>query len=234
MPGACSGWPLLAVAVAVAAIGGLCLDQIWVLRPGDGGRRGRAAHGRRDLWCAPLLLLDGDAGPAPSWWWGKGLAGACWGRQGGALSYAGLLSVVTLRRQVGAGYGLGQELAAGMVLSRAKAFTDAFVCGDGGGALVASSPCWGHHCEAPYSYCTEFFRVKTLSIYGRATAVPLASCPRWRRRIWSPSLARLWSWLMGGVARAQRQRRCAWSVLAGRCRGPLGAGGLELAHIVQW
>ena len=38
----------------------------------------------------------------------------------------------------GVGYGLGQELAAGMVLSRAKAFTDAFVSGDGGGALVAS------------------------------------------------------------------------------------------------
>jgi len=45
--------------------------------------------------------------------------------------------VVTLRRRVGAGYGLGQELVAGKVLSRAKAFTDAFVGGDGGGVLVA-------------------------------------------------------------------------------------------------
>jgi hypothetical protein len=35
------------------------------------------------------------------------------------------------------GYELGQELAAGMVLSRAKAFTDTFVGGNGGGALVA-------------------------------------------------------------------------------------------------
>ena len=37
----------------------------------------------------------------------------------------------------GANYGLGQVRAAGMVLSRAKVFTDAFVGGDGGGALVA-------------------------------------------------------------------------------------------------
>ena len=46
------------------------------------------------------------------------------------------------------GYGLGQELAAGMVLSRAKSFTDAFVGGNGGGALVVSfsllgAPLWG-------------------------------------------------------------------------------------------
>ena len=38
----------------------------------------------------------------------------------------------------GANYGLGQVRAAGMVLSRAKVFTDAFVNGDGGGAIVAS------------------------------------------------------------------------------------------------
>jgi len=29
-------------------------------------------------------------------------------------------------------------------------------------------------------------------------------------------------------------RMCARSVLAGRCRGPMGAGGLELARKVQW
>ena len=47
------------------------------------------------------------------------------------------------------GYWLGQERVAGMVLSRAKAFTDAFVSGDGGGALVASFFLLGHHFEAP-------------------------------------------------------------------------------------
>ena len=47
------------------------------------------------------------------------------------------------------GYWLDQERVAGMVLSRAKAFTDAFVSGDGGGALVASFSLLGHHCEAP-------------------------------------------------------------------------------------
>ena len=35
------------------------------------------------------------------------------------------------------GYRLGQERVAGMVLSQARAFTDTFVGGDGGGALVA-------------------------------------------------------------------------------------------------
>ena len=29
-------------------------------------------------------------------------------------------------------------------------------------------------------------------------------------------------------------RMCTRSVLAGRCRGPMGAGGLELAGKVQW
>ena len=54
------------------------------------------------------------------------------------MGYAGLLPVEVVWRRVGTGYGLGQEHAAGMVLSRAKAFTDAFVGGDGGGAFVAT------------------------------------------------------------------------------------------------
>lgn len=41
-------------------------------------------------------------------------------------------------RQGEAGYWLGQVCAASMVLSWAKAFTDAFVGGNGGGILVAS------------------------------------------------------------------------------------------------
>ena len=66
-----------------------------------------------------------------------GLVGACWWRRGGASGCAGLLPVEALRRRVEAGYGLGQDRAVGMVLSRVKAFTDTFVGGDGGGALVA-------------------------------------------------------------------------------------------------
>ena len=67
-----------------------------------------------------------------------GLAGACWWRRGGASGCAGLLPVEAMRRQRGVGYWLDQERVAGMVLSRAKAFTDDFVGGDGGGALVVS------------------------------------------------------------------------------------------------
>ena len=83
-----------------------------------------------------MVFLDGDADLAPPWWWSWGLAGACWWHHGGASGCARLLPVEALWRREGVGYGLGQELAAGMVLSRAKAFTDAFVGGDGGGALV--------------------------------------------------------------------------------------------------
>jgi hypothetical protein len=51
-----------------------------------------------------LLLLGGDAGPTPVWWWGWGLAGACWWRRGGALGCDGLLPVESMRRQGGVGY----------------------------------------------------------------------------------------------------------------------------------
>ena len=44
--------------------------------------------------------------------------------------------VEALQRREGVGYGLCQKLVAGIVLSQAKVFTDAFVGGDGGGALV--------------------------------------------------------------------------------------------------
>ena len=66
-----------------------------------------------------------------------GLVGASWWCCGCATGYAGLLSVEALRRRVGVGYRLSQDRAVGMVLSRVKAFTDTFVGGDGGGALVA-------------------------------------------------------------------------------------------------
>ena len=67
----------------------------------------------------------------------EGLIGACWWRRGGASGCAGLLPVEALQRREGVGYGLCQELSAGMVLSRAKAFSDAFVGGNCGGVLVA-------------------------------------------------------------------------------------------------
>ena len=51
---------------------------------------------------------------------------------------AGLLPVQAVWKRRGAGYCHGHVVAAGMVLSRAKAFTDTFVGGNGGGALVAS------------------------------------------------------------------------------------------------
>ena len=83
-----------------------------------------------------------------------------------------------MRRRVGAGYGLGQDRAAGIVLSRAKAFTDIFVGGDGGGTLMAPFSLLGAPLGGTVFLLYVAFRVKTLSIYGRATVVPLASCPR--------------------------------------------------------
>ena len=76
--------------------------------------------------------------------------------------------------------------------------------------------------------------MKTLSMYGRATAAP------WRRA------------LVGGVTSGDPERLvvvvvvvwlvvspvcyrlCARYVLAGMCRGTMGTGGLELASKVQW
>jgi len=69
---------------------------------------------------------------------GLGMADACWWLRGGASGCVGLLPVEAVQRREGAGYGLGQERAAGMVLSQAKAFTDVFVGGEGGGAFVAT------------------------------------------------------------------------------------------------
>jgi hypothetical protein len=47
----------------------------------------------------------------------------------------------------------------------------------------------------------------------------------------------LWQWgscLVGGVARARRQIRCASCVLAGRCRGVIGVDSLGLVRMVLW
>ena len=122
----------------MAAIGSLCLDQILVLRPGDGGGgMQRTGDGRRGVGAsALLLLLDVVAGPAPPWWWG-------WG----SLVHAGGAKVV-LRAVPGFFWwrrcGGGKEWATGLAKNlrqawccRAKAFTDVFVGGDGGGVFVA-------------------------------------------------------------------------------------------------
>ena len=120
-----------------------------------------------------------------------------------------------------------------MVLNQAKAFTDVLSMGMVAAPFGHRFPCWGHHGEAPCSLQRGALRVKTLSIFGRATAAP------WRRA------------LVGGAASGDPERlvvvvevwlvvlpvccrMCARSVLAERCRGPMGAGGLELAIKVQW
>ena len=36
-------------------------------------------------WCSPSPFLVDDTGPAPPWWWGWGLVGACWWCRGGAF-----------------------------------------------------------------------------------------------------------------------------------------------------
>jgi hypothetical protein len=68
---------------------------------------------------------------------GLGAAGACWWRRGGASGCIGPLPVEMLWWRGGATYCLVQVCATGTVLSRAKAFTDDLVGGNGGGGLVA-------------------------------------------------------------------------------------------------
>lgn len=43
----------------------------------------------------------------------------------------------------------GHECAAGLVVTRAKAFACAPTGGNGGSILGASFPCWGHHHRPP-------------------------------------------------------------------------------------
>jgi hypothetical protein len=70
---------------------------------------------------------------------------------GGVLDCVGSHPVEVLQRCWGvAGY-LGRVRAAGMVRIRAKASTDAFVGGHGGGTFGRRSPGWGHHGDA--SFC---------------------------------------------------------------------------------
>ncbi|CAO2178987.1 unnamed protein product [Urochloa humidicola] len=61
----------------------------------------------------------------------------------------------------------------------------------------------------------------------------LASSPSWRRRIWSlvPACG---CGDRGCLLCCGLLRRRALFVSSGRCRGPMGARGLELPRMVQW
>ena len=83
---------------------------------------------------------------------------------------AGLLPVETVQKQRGAGYCHGHVCAAGMVLNRAKAFTDVLSVGMVAAPFERRFPYWGHHGEAPCSLQRGALRVKILSIYGCAMA----------------------------------------------------------------
>ena len=146
------------------------------------------------------------------------------------LSSAGLLPVEAVQKRRGAVYCHGHVCAAGMVLSRAKAFTDVLSVGMVAAPFGHRFPCWGHHGEAPCSPQRGALRVKTLSIYGCATAAP------WRRALVGGAASGDPEWLVvvGVVVSPVRCWMCARFVLAERCRGPMGAGGLELASKVQW
>jgi hypothetical protein len=76
---------------------------------------------------------------------------------------------------------------------------------------------------------------ETQSIDGRATAAPSASYPPWRCLSRSLALAcgSVGGWLARVLCAVVVEVRKV-SVLAARCRGPMGAGGLELACMVLW
>jgi hypothetical protein len=130
----------------------------------------------------------------------------------------------------------GRERAAGMRFSRAKAFTDTSVSGDGGVIIGASFSLLGVPLWSTMPGSTGVLGVKTLSSYGRATMVSLVSCPSWRRHFLRPTSAcgSVGGILFGGVARTQPQWRCTGSMSEARCRGPMSARGLGLARMVRW
>jgi hypothetical protein len=132
------------------------------------------------------------------------------------------------RRCRGDGGGFGS--AAGRVLMRAKAFSDVIVGGHDGGALGASLSLLGASWRGTTPSATRALRVKTLSIYGHATAAP------WRRTLLEgvvfgvPSrlvvvvVVVFWSFCM----------KRAWFVLPWRCKGSVGARGFEPSLMVMW
>jgi hypothetical protein len=77
-------------------------------------------------------------------------------------------------------------------MNRAKAFTDGFVSGNGGGAHGASHSLVGAPLRCIMSRCTGSLRVKTLSLCGCATAA------LWRRALLGGVGLGAPTWLSGG------------------------------------
>jgi hypothetical protein len=64
-----------------------------------------------------VLLFDNNVDPAPPWWWGRALLGACWWCRGGVSGGARLFLVEALWLQRATVF--GRERAVGMVKFRA-------------------------------------------------------------------------------------------------------------------
>jgi hypothetical protein len=106
------------------------------------------------------------------------------------------------------------------------------VSSNGGGAHAASRSLLRAPLRCIVSCCMGSLSGETLSSHGCATATQFCVVTSLRHRIWRTDLDGRWWWLFGGVACARRQMRCAWSGLAGRCRGTMGTRGLELVRLV--
>ena len=182
------------------------------------------ALGAVGCWAAFPSLLDGTAGLAPPWWWAWV---ACAGRAqhwvrlwcyGGTPGCAG----PPLRQGRCRG---GMERAA-VTWSRA-------CCRHGvqPGLLFGY---WGCHRGVPYPAARDPQGENPVQLWtsddGVIGVVPFLEASFLRPVSACGSVGGV---LFGGVAHAQRRWRCAGSVLAARCRGPMGAGGLGLARMVQ-
>jgi hypothetical protein len=116
-------WPWLAGVCGRPWLAGLrpAVAWRWLAAAGCGvavAGRGRLERASNELFGKMVVLLfGGDAGPAPPWWWGRGLFGACWWCRGGVAGCAGLFLVEAswLKRATV----LSRECAAGMVKVRA-------------------------------------------------------------------------------------------------------------------
>jgi hypothetical protein len=138
------------------------------------GRGGRRLH--RSIFVT--------AGVALSWWRRQG-AGWCVLVAPWWCSCAESRSVEVLRRCRGAACCLGRVRAAGMVLNRAKASTDAFVGGHDGGAFGRRSPC-REHMVKHHVLSRAGLSGEDLVLLWTYDGGTLASCPSWRHRSLSP------------------------------------------------
>jgi hypothetical protein len=185
-----------------------------------------------ELVGAPLFLTD-DVVSAPPWWWGWGGAGACCWLRGGASSCIGPLLTEVLRKWLGVCYYHDEYCAAGLVLIRAKAFTDK-VSGDGGAAHWASFFPAGGTIAGHRALAAPKLEVKTLS-FGTCDGGAYGVVPFLEASHLELDLTRgSGIWLLGGVARMRQQLGCARSVLAGRCKGAMVVGSLGFVRMVLW